>query len=104
MRSEGGLSVGLDTELTDELREAGLLRDVLRVVQDARKRLGFEVSDRIELWWTAGRADTATAIRNGSDTLATECLAVSVTEAEGPAGLAPQSSEDLGLTVWARVR
>ncbi|MFC5061435.1 isoleucine--tRNA ligase [Actinomycetospora atypica] len=103
VRSEGGLSVGLDTELTDELREAGLLRDVLRFVQDARKRLGFEVSDRIELWWTAGRADTATAIRNGSDTLATECLAVAVTEGDGPEGLAPQASGDLGLTVWARV-
>jgi isoleucyl-tRNA synthetase len=103
VRSEGGLSVGLDTELTDELREAGLLRDVLRFVQDARKRLGFEVSDRIELWWTAGRADTAAAIRNGADTLATECLAVSITEGEGPDGLSAQPSEDLGLTVWARV-
>jgi isoleucyl-tRNA synthetase len=104
VRSEGGLSVGLDTELTDELREAGLLRDVLRFVQDARKQLGFEVSDRIELWWTASRADTAGAIRNGAQTLAAECLAVSVTEDEGPAGLSPLRSEDLGLTVWARVR
>ena len=88
----------------DELREAGLLRDVLRFVQDARKQLGFEVSDRIELWWTASRADTASAIRNGAQTLATECLAVSVTEAEGPAGLTSLQSEDLGLTAWARVR
>ncbi len=28
---------------------------------------------------------------------------MSVTEGEGPAGLTPQRSEDLGLTVWARV-
>ncbi|HEY2195093.1 MAG TPA: isoleucine--tRNA ligase [Actinomycetospora sp.] len=103
VRSEGGLSVGLDTELTEELREAGLLRDVLRFVQDTRKQLGFEVSDRIELWWTAGRADTARAIRHGTDTVAAECLAVAVTEGEGPAELSAQRSEDLGLTVWARV-
>ena len=103
VRSEGGLSVGLDTELTDELREAGLLRDVLRFVQDARKQLGFEVSDRIELWWTATRRDTAEAIRHGEATLAAECLAVSVTEEDGPAGLSPLRSEDLGLAVWARV-
>ncbi|MEJ2868600.1 isoleucine--tRNA ligase [Actinomycetospora sp. OC33-EN08] len=103
VRSEGGLSVGLDTELTDDLREAGLLRDVLRFVQDARKKLDFEVSDRIDLWWTATRADTATAIRHGADTVGTECLAVSVTEAGGPAELEPQSSAELGLTVWARV-
>jgi isoleucyl-tRNA synthetase len=104
VRSEGGLSVGLDTELTDELREAGLLRDVLRFVQDTRKQLGFEVSDRIELWWTASRRDTADAVRNGEVTVAAECLAVAVTEGEGPAGLTAQRSEDLGLTVWARVR
>jgi isoleucyl-tRNA synthetase len=103
VRSEGGLSVGLDTELTDELREAGLLRDVLRFVQDARKQLGFEVSDRIELWWTASRTDTASAVRNGTETLAAECLAVSVTEDEGPSELTPLRSEDLGLTVWARI-
>jgi isoleucyl-tRNA synthetase len=104
VRTEGGLSVGLDTELTDELREAGLLRDVLRFVQDTRKQLGFEVSDRIELWWTASRRDTADAVRNGEVTVAAECLAVAVTEGEGPAGLTAQRSEDLGLTVWARVR
>jgi isoleucyl-tRNA synthetase len=103
VRSEGGLSVGLDTELTDELREAGLLRDVLRFVQDARKQLGFEVSDRIELWWSASRQDTASAIRHGEETLATECLAVSVAEGEGPTDLAAVRSEDLGLTVRARV-
>ncbi|NMO91175.1 isoleucine--tRNA ligase [Actinomycetospora sp. TBRC 11914] len=104
VRTEGGLSVGLDTELTDELREAGLLRDVLRFVQDTRKQLGFEVSDRIELWWTASRQDTADAIRNGEVTVAAECLAVAVTEGEGPGDLSAQRSEDLGLTVWARVR
>ncbi|MCD2190314.1 isoleucine--tRNA ligase [Actinomycetospora soli] len=104
VRSEGGLSVGLDTELTDELREAGLLRDVLRFVQDARKRLGFEVSDRIELWWSASRADTTAAIRNGADTLATECLVSSLVEGEGPGELSAQTSEDLGVTVWATPR
>jgi isoleucyl-tRNA synthetase len=103
VRSEGGLSVGLDTELTDELREAGLLRDVLRFVQDTRKQLGFEVSDRIELWWTAARADTAAAIRHGADTLGTEVLATSVTEGDGPSELTAQRSEELGLTVRARV-
>ena len=103
VRSEGGLSVGLDTELTGELREAGLLRDVLRFVQDTRKQLGFQVSDRIDLWWTATREDTAAAIRNGAGTLGREVLATSVTEGEGPAELSAQRSEDLGLTVRARI-
>jgi isoleucyl-tRNA synthetase len=37
----------LDTEITDELRAAGVVADVIRVVQQARKDAGLNVSDRI---------------------------------------------------------
>lgn len=36
----------LDTELTDELREEGMLRDVIRAIQDLRKKEGFSIHDR----------------------------------------------------------
>lgn len=102
VRSEGGLSVGLDTELTGELREAGLVRDVLRVVQEARKTAGLDVSDRIELWWSAGRADVASALRGHGGEIAEEVLAVAVAEGDSPADLSAQRSEDLDLTLWLR--
>ena len=54
--SGGGLTVALDLTLTPELERAGLVREVVRLVQEARKNTGLEVSDRIELWWTARRA------------------------------------------------
>jgi len=41
--------VGLDTALTDELVREGLIREILRTVQDARKQAGLNVSDRIVL-------------------------------------------------------
>ena len=103
VRSEGGLSVGLDTELTDELRATGLLRDALRRIQDARKTLGLEVADRIELWWSADREDVAAALRDHAATLASETLAVAVREGAPHAngdGPAPQPAADLGLTLW----
>ena len=56
-------------------------------MQDARKQLGFEVSDRIDLWWSSAREDTAAAIRTGAGTLGTEVLATSVTDGEGPGDL-----------------
>ena len=51
--SGGGLTVALDLTLTPELERAGLAREVVRLVQEARKTSGLDVSDRIELWWTA---------------------------------------------------
>ncbi len=47
---DGGVLVALDTTLTDELRLEGAARDLVRVVQDARKEAGFEISDRISLY------------------------------------------------------
>lgn len=47
--AESGITVALDLELTDELRLEGIARDIVRIVQDARKAAGLDISDRIEL-------------------------------------------------------
>ena len=67
VRAEGGFAisrdgaevVALDLELTDDLRRRGLLRDLVRQVQDLRKSSGFDVADRIALYLT-GCDDLAT--------------------------------------------
>ena len=95
--SGSGETVALDLEVTPELRRAGLVRDVVRLVQDGRKSTGLEVSDRIELWWQAD-GEVAEAAR-----LADEVLAVQVTEGRPTADLAVHADADLGLTFWLRV-
>jgi isoleucyl-tRNA synthetase len=47
--NEGTLTVGLDTEITRELSMEGDIRDLIRGIQNARKEMGFSVTDRIEL-------------------------------------------------------
>jgi isoleucyl-tRNA synthetase len=69
-----GETVALDLHLTDELRRLGLVREVVRVVQDARKQAGLEVTDRIELGWQAPAAVTA-ALEAHAAALADEVLA-----------------------------
>ncbi|MCL2069598.1 MAG: isoleucine--tRNA ligase [Treponema sp.] len=47
--NEGTLTVGLDTEISEELSKEGDVRDLVRGVQNLRKESGFEVTDRITL-------------------------------------------------------
>ena len=70
------------------------MREVVRLVQDARKSSGFEVTDRITLTWSA-EGELAVALREGADTIAAEVLATRVEEAE-PGGDV-RTDEELGL-------
>lgn len=97
--NEQGETVALDLELTPELLRAGLLRDVVRVVQEARKRAGLEVSDRIKFTWT-GTGEAAEALREDWSVVAEEVLATSVVEADAP-GSGWSSDDDLAL--WFEV-
>ncbi|MDQ2783375.1 MAG: DUF5915 domain-containing protein, partial [Chloroflexota bacterium] len=47
---EGGYTVALDTALTPALVREGMARDLVRVVQDARKAAGLNIEDKIALW------------------------------------------------------
>ncbi len=105
VESGGQDTVALDLELTPELRRLGTLRDIVRIVQEARKSAGYEVTDRIELHWQVGGSpEPAEAIREHADELAGEVLARSLVEG-GPAepdGFYRTADEELGLQLWLR--
>jgi isoleucyl-tRNA synthetase len=77
VRAEGGLTVALELELTDELRREGLARELVRVVQDARKAAGLDVGDRIALGIRAD-GEIGAALDAHGDYVAAETLAVDV--------------------------
>ncbi len=96
--NEQGETVALDLELTADLRRAGLAREVVRLVQEARKSSGFDVSDRITLVWAA-RTETAEALREHTALVSDEVLATDVTEVDAlPEGAEAFHEVDLGLT------
>jgi isoleucyl-tRNA synthetase len=51
--SEQGITVALDTELTQELINEGISREFVNRIQNLRKDLGFEVTDRITILYYA---------------------------------------------------
>ena len=94
--ADGGETVALDLTVTPELRRAGLAREVVRLVQDARKATGLEVTDRIALTWSASSAELGEALREHAGAVAGEVLAESFTE--GTVGPDARTDTDLGLT------
>jgi isoleucyl-tRNA synthetase len=69
--------VVLDTDVTPELAAEGLARDVVRVVQQARRETGLNVSDRISLIVDAPE-EVADAVRAHEKFVAGEVLAAAV--------------------------
>jgi isoleucyl-tRNA synthetase len=94
-------TVALDLTIDDALRAAGRVREVVRSVQEARKALGLEVTDRIELWWAAPAA-VGDALRDAAPMLRDELLATSVTEGSPAAPLADHEIAELGVRFWLR--
>lgn len=80
--NDQGETVALDLELDDELRLAGFAREAIRVIQEARKSSGLDISDRITLSWSAS-GPMADALRAHDALIADEVLATSITESDG---------------------
>ena len=68
--------VEINKHLTPELKREGLMREVVRHVQSARKKAGLQVDDRIELGITSGDAEITQAVDAFADTIKSETLAV----------------------------
>ncbi len=68
--------IDIDMEITPELKREGLMREVIRHVQSARKKAGLQVDDRIELGITSSDTEIAQAVDVFADTIKAETLAV----------------------------
>ena len=70
-----GISVVLDTELTDELIEEGFVREIISKLQSMRKEADFEVLDRIAVGYE-GNDRIADIIEANKDAIAHDVLAL----------------------------
>ena len=81
--SENGLTVVLNTTVTEELLKEGVVRELISKIQTMRKEAGFDVVDRIKVYYSTDKDFLKVAF--SSDTLKAVVLADSVSEgsAEG---------------------
>ena len=68
--------VEISKHLTPELKREGLMREVIRHVQSARKKAGLQVDDRIELNIASSDTEIAQAVDTFADTIKVETLAI----------------------------
>jgi len=72
---EGDLKVALRVKLTQELKREGLGRDLVRAIQEGRKKAGLKVTDRIILAITSEDAEIQKAIKEWREYIMKETLA-----------------------------
>ena len=78
---DNGISVALDTELTQELLDEGLVREFVSKVQSMRKECGFVVTDHIAIGYTASD-EVAKSIEKYAQEICGDTLANSITRGE----------------------
>jgi isoleucyl-tRNA synthetase len=74
--TEGDVTVVLETALSDDLVDEGLAREFNSVLQQARKTLGLDVSDRVRVLWDGADESVVRALEQHAKWLAEEVLAV----------------------------
>jgi isoleucyl-tRNA synthetase len=80
---EAGTIVAIDISMTEELKEEGMARDIVRRIQNERKAAGFNISDHIETHYRAG-LKLAHVLEAYRDYIAEETLSAVLRSGEPP--------------------
>lgn len=75
--NEGSLTIAFDTEIPRNLYLEGMVRDLIRLIQNTRKEIGLEVQDKINLY-LKGDSEWEEAIEEFKDLIQSETLSVSL--------------------------
>ena len=108
VEQEKGLVVALDTTLTEDLRQEGVARDLVRLVNEMRKSAGFAISDRITTTYqvrdgNGQAARLAAALARFGDYVQQETLSLRLEDTAPPAGAFAQQEKLDGVDLLLSV-
>lgn len=75
--TNGNLTVGLDIEITEELRFEGIARELVNRIQNIRKSSGLEITDKIKITLSKN-PQTDSAVINNKDYICNQVLGTSL--------------------------
>lgn len=96
---KGRLDVALEMTLTPELKREGLMREVIRAVQNARKKAGLNVDDRIVLSLKTQNSTLQQAITEYAESIKGETLANVISDSKTFGYQVEQKIDGIELTL-----
>jgi isoleucyl-tRNA synthetase len=100
---EGGLMVMVDTDISQELADEGLARELVHRLQTLRKQAGFDIADHIETYYEGGPS-VQRVMENFAQYVKQETLSRNLVEGKPPEGAYSKSQVIDGNKVNLAVR
>ena len=94
---KGEIGVELDTTLTPELKQLGLVREITRQVNSMRKNAGLTIDDEIVLSWDSQDANVVATFERYADDIASKVRATKVANELDDSGEVGQIETDDGV-------
>jgi isoleucyl-tRNA synthetase len=96
--SDKGITVALDINISDELRQEGIARDFVNRIQNYRKDTGFDVTDKISIKFFNNNEALTAAVEANSEYIKQEVQALSLEVlAEYPFGEKPANAVEIEM-------
>jgi isoleucyl-tRNA synthetase len=101
VETQGDITIGLNTEVTPDLRDEGLARELVNRIQNIRKALQFNVTDRIQVFCSCPD-ELRGAFGKFREYICTETLAISIGW-DAPGGSVPGEKvtiDGIHASIW----
>jgi isoleucyl-tRNA synthetase len=97
--TEGGVTVALDINITDDLKKEGIARDFVNRVQNLRKEMGLEVLDKISIEVERDGEVVTSALTSFKDYISTETQALKLELKDKLTGAAEVDMDEFMLKI-----
>jgi isoleucyl-tRNA synthetase len=101
--SEGGLTVALDTQITDDLKQEGIARDFVNRIQNLRKDLGLAVLDKISIEVERDGEGLTSALTSYKEYISNETQAMALELKDKVPGAAEIDMDDFVVRIKIKV-